>query len=110
MFPNFLTAYMARPRFVDMLNRNQNASIFSDNTRTAVVCDPEKQTFKRESVTLVEMPFTTLSKKLDRIEGLLEQINVKASDIDDKNQPSIIQDYSHEETFSRASVLTRFFV
>ena len=112
---------MARPRFADMLNRNQNASIFSDNTRTAVVCGPEEQTannLKRELVTSVEKPFTTLSKKLDRIEGLLGQINVKAStyknnsnaDMNDKNQPSIIQDYSHEETFSRASVLTRFFV
>ena len=86
-----------------------NASIISDNTRTAVVCGPEEQTannFKRELVTSVEKPFTTLSKKLDRIEGLLEQINVKASDMD----ASIIQDYSHKETFGRASVLTRFFV
>jgi len=77
--------------------------------------------FKRKLVTSVEKPFTTLSKKLTRIEGLLEQINVKASDyqngsntdMDPKNQPcthSIIQDYSHEEAFSRASVLTRFFV
>jgi len=132
MFPNFLTAYMARPRFVDMLNRNKNASIFSDSTRTAVVCDPEEQTtncFKRELVTSVERPFTTFSKKLDRIESLLEQISVKANscqscksgsnaDVDAKRQlctimskpnvarHSIIQDYSHEEAFSRASMLT----
>ena len=125
MFPNFLTSYMARPRFVDVLNRNKNPSVFSDSTNTAVVCDPEERTtncFKRELVTSVERPFTTLSKKLDRIEGLLERINVKANDckscksgsnadVGAKRQlctmmykpngtrNSIIQDYSHKEAF-----------
>ncbi|CAG8632157.1 1892_t:CDS:2, partial [Paraglomus brasilianum] len=83
MFPNFLTSYMARPRFVDVHNRNKNPSVFSDSTNTAVVCDPEERTtncFKRELVTSVERPFTTLSKKLDRIVGLLERIDVKVND------------------------------
>ncbi|CAG8457201.1 5855_t:CDS:2 [Paraglomus occultum] len=128
MFPNFLTAYMARPRFVDMLNKNKNASIFSDNTRTA--CDQEEHNFKRELVTSVEKPFTTLSKKLDRIESLLEQINVKANecqnyksssnaDIDAKGQlckvaskpnvtpHSTIENYSYEEAFSRATDIAK---